>query len=149
MTCPRGLFSQTKTYLLYKRAPTPQKPPKTSGKASKSQKNTKRAHAVTRTTPEISQAPVPSRPGIKYPVRGNPSLRLDLVFELYFLFCFVDPQILDLGTQILKLDVQDLDIQILDLDAQFLDLDVQILDLDIQIMILGVKIQDLDVQIRI
>ena len=30
---------------------------------------------VTRTTPEICQAPVPSRPGIKYPVRGNPSLR--------------------------------------------------------------------------
>ena len=40
-----------------------------------SQKNTKHARAATRITPEICQAPVPSRPGIKYPVRGNPSLR--------------------------------------------------------------------------
>ena len=51
------------------------KPPKTLGKPRKSQTHTKHAHAVTRTTPEICQAPVPSRPGIKYPVRGNPSLR--------------------------------------------------------------------------
>ena len=38
-------------------------------------KNSKNARAVTRTTPEICQTPVPSHPGTKYPVRGNPSLR--------------------------------------------------------------------------
>ena len=53
---------------------TSPKPLKTLLKSQQPQKK-KRARAVTRTTPEICQAPVPSRPGTKYPVRGNPSLR--------------------------------------------------------------------------
>ena len=61
------------------------KPPKTLGKARTSQKNTKHARAAARITPEIGQAPVPSHPGTKYPVRGTPSLRYIYIY-IYAIF---------------------------------------------------------------
>ncbi len=49
-------------------------------------KTAKHARAVTRTTPEICQDPVPTHPGTKYPVRGNPSLRY-LFFKFHGVMC--------------------------------------------------------------
>ncbi len=73
-------FSNKNTLFLIQERPNPKhrrKPQEQHGNLKKQNKN---ARAVTRTTPEIRQAPVPSHPGTKYPVRGNPSLRFAIAY---------------------------------------------------------------------
>ena len=85
MTCALSPPSRVPTRRV---PPHPPKPPKTLVKSQQPQKNGKHARAVTRTTPEIGQAPVPSHPGTKYPVRGNPSLQSIFPHKSDFLFLF-------------------------------------------------------------